>query len=143
MERIQRAHDVGEAGGRAAAGKAGLTVSNFKSPFPGKFSQGFDDIALDGKNWDTDIIYILEHKGGPGGKLDPGQMEIDWVVGNIQRLYREGGADGRMWAQRLQKALDEGRLRGRAYHTPDVKAPDATDVIRDWNYGKKTVPLGP
>ena len=65
-----------------------------------------------GRNWDKDLIYIIEHKGGTA-KPSPGQMELDWVIENIQRLYREGGPEGRMWAGRLSKALQEGRLRGK------------------------------
>ena len=138
------AHDLGVDGGRIQAGVEGMTLSGFDPGIKtGSHGQGIDDIALLGKDWDKDHIYILEHKGGEG-KLSAGQMELDWVVGNIQRLYREGGAEGKKWAQRLAKALLEGRLRGRAYSTTVVNNKiGATKVIRDWVYKAMKVSLTP
>ena len=125
------AHDVGVEAGRAMAGQEGLTISKFESPFRmGSHGQGIDDIAIKGANWDKDLIYIIEHKGG-SAKLSPGQMDLDWVVGNIQRLYREGGPEGRMWAQRLAKALEDGRLGGKVYSTTVVNKAAAATTIED------------
>jgi hypothetical protein len=137
------AHDIGVEAGRKQVGLDGLVLSDFDTPFKsGSHGQGFDDIAIQGKNWDKDVIYIIEHKGGEAD-LAPGQMETDWVVGNIQRLYREGGAEGKMWAQRLAKAMEEGRLRGRAYSTPVVSgAAGGTSTIKSWAY-KGPVKLAP
>lgn len=138
------AHDIGVEAGRKQAGLDGLTLSNFETPFQmGSHGQGLDDIALRGSNWDRDPIFIIEHKGGEA-KLAPGQMDTDWVVGNIQRLYREGGTEGKLWAQRLAKALEEGRLRGRAYSTPVVGgAAGTTETIGDWTYKAQKVNLVP
>lgn len=137
------AHDIGVEGGRAQAGLDGLSLSGYDPGIKtGSHGQGFDDIAVQGKNWDHDAIYvILEHKGGEG-KLQTGQMELDWVVGNIQRMYREGGAEGQKWAARLAKALEEGRLKGRAYSTEVVnKAAGVTKNIGDWHYPKTKIKL--
>jgi hypothetical protein len=142
MKRIHLAHDVGVSGGRAQAKAEGLTITNFDTPFKqGAFGQGFDDVAIKGANWDKDLIYIIEHKGGEAG-LSEGQMSLEWVVGNIQRLYREGGPTGKMWAERLAKALSEGRLRGRAYSTAVEKGATTTVLNKgqDWVY-KGTVNL--
>ena len=138
------AHDIGVEGGRVQAGLEGLTVSNFDTPFKmGSHGQGFDDIAIKGHNWDKDLVYILEHKGGEA-KLAPGQMELDWVVGNIQRLYREGGPEGKVWAQRLAKALEEGRLRGKVYTTNVVNgAAGATSIVDLVPYKATKVKLVP
>ncbi|MGM9474532.1 eCIS core domain-containing protein [Pseudarthrobacter sp. YS3] len=155
LARRNLAHDIGVLGGRAQAAKDGLKVTAFESPFKmGSHGQGLDDVAVQaaegiegiavkGPSLETDLIYVLEHKGGEAG-LRKGQMEIDWIVTNIQRLYREGGPEGRKWAGTLAKALDEGRLRGRAYSTEVVKdAAGATMVIQDWIYKARKVLLVP
>ncbi|WP_354348872.1 DUF4157 domain-containing protein [Pseudarthrobacter sp. PvP090] len=155
LARRNLAHDIGVLGGRAQAAKDGLKVTAFTSPFKmGSHGQGLDDLAVEaaegiegiavkGPSLEADLIYVLEHKGGEAG-LRKGQMEIDWIVTNIQRLYREGGPEGRKWAGTLAKALDEGRLRGRAYSTEVVKdAAGATMVIKEWIYKAKKVLLVP
>lgn len=147
MKRVALAHDVGVAGGRAQAKAEGLVISNFDTPFKqGAFGQGFDDIAIKGSNWDKDLIYIVEHKGGEAA-LAQGQMSTAWVTQNIQRLYREGGPEGRMWAERLAKALKDGRLRGRAYSTAVEKGgAGATAVLnkgQDWVYSGAVTLVGP
>jgi hypothetical protein len=147
MRRVRIAHDVGVAGGRAQAKAEGLAISSFQTPFQqGAFGQGFDDIAIKGSNWDKDLIYIIEHKGGEAG-LSEGQMSTEWVIGNIQRLYREGGPEGRMWAERLAKAMKEGRLRGRAYSTAVEKggagATTALNKGQDWVYKGTVTLVGP
>lgn len=152
LARRNLAHDIGVLGGRAQATKDGLAVTRFESPFRmGSHGQGLDDVAAEGiegiaskgPDLDKGLVYVLEHKGGEA-TLRPGQMEIDWIVTNIQRLYREGGADGRRWAGILAKALEEGRLRGRAYSTAVVKdATGATTVIKDWVYQARKVLLVP
>lgn len=115
------AHDLGVAGGRAQAKAQQLTISTFETPFKqGGFGQGFDDIAIKGSDWDKDLIYIIEHKGGTAAlNKEDKQMELVWVVKNIQRLYLEGGPYGQIWAQRLAKALQEGRLAGKTYSTAE------------------------
>jgi hypothetical protein len=134
-------HDIGVEGGRIQAGKDGLTISKFETPFKsGSHGQGFDDIAIQGSNWDKDLVYIVEHKGNKA-TLDEGQMELDWVIGNIQRLYRSGGADGRMWAQRLAKALEEGRLRGKVYTTEKVAGKAGATTTDDFVYKATKVKL--
>jgi Domain of unknown function (DUF4157)/Pre-toxin TG len=140
-------HDLGVMYGRMQAGKDGLVTAHFENPIKGgKFGQGFDDVLVEGLNVDRDPIYIVEYKGGPDAKLATGQMELAWVVGNIQRLYREGGVEGQIWAQRLAKALSEGRLRGIAYHTKEeaaVASQTITDTIGHWSYKQMKVQLGP
>jgi hypothetical protein len=91
----------------------------FVNPFlyKGKYGQGFDDILVKGGNLDTGIIAITEYKGGRAG-LGKGQMTLDWVLGNIEKLEREGGEPGRFWAGKLRKAMQEGRLEGMLYSTP-------------------------
>ena len=142
------AHDIGVTYGRIQAGNEGLVSAHFVNPFEhiGSHGQGFDDIMLRGKDIERDIVYIIEYKGGKAD-LAPGQMELQWVIDNIKRLYREGGPSGQKWARDLAKALEEGRLRGRGYSTPvDKGAASVTEVLndgKDWIYGKVKVLLGP
>jgi hypothetical protein len=147
MKRVTLAHDVGVAGGRAQAKAEGLAISGFDTPFKqGPFGQGFDDIAIKGSNWDKDLVYIVEHKGGEAA-LAEGQMSTDWVIRNIQRLYREGGPQGKMWAERLAKAMKEGRLRGRAYSTAVEKGAAGTTTAlnkgEDFVYKGTVTLVGP
>lgn len=87
-----------------------------------------------GPSLDIGDVYVLEYKGGESG-LAKGQMELDWIVGNIRRLYTEGGPAGQQWARTLAKALREGRLKGIAYSTPLVgNAPQPTKTIKTWTY---------
>jgi hypothetical protein len=143
--KVSFAHDIGEFGGKVQAGSEGLFSVKFENPFRdvGAFGQGFDDVMAKGYDLDKELIYVLEYKGGDA-VLDPGQMEIEWVIKNIKRLYTEGGPEGKTWASRLAKALSEGRLRGRAYSTP-IKdgAAQATQVVKDWIYPKSKVNLVP
>ena len=142
------AADIGVTYGRIQAGNEGLVSAHFVNPFEhiGSHGQGFDDIMLRGKDIERDIVYIIEYKGGEA-RLASGQMEQQWVIDNIRRLYREGGPTGQEWARKLAKALEEGRLRGRGYSTPvDKGAASVTEVLndgKDWIYGKVKVLLGP
>ncbi|MDQ4136266.1 MAG: hypothetical protein M3158_08795, partial [Pseudomonadota bacterium] len=136
MEQRDRAHDVGVDRGRAKAKADGLDPIAFKNPFErqGRYGQGFDDVMKKGPSQDTGEIWIVEYKGGDA-RLSTGQMELDWVIGNIRRLYLEGGPDGQQWARTLTKALREGRLRGVAYSTPLIgNAPQTTVQVGAWTY---------
>ncbi len=133
--RINRAHDVGVERGRARGKADGLEGVGFANPIKdGSHGQGLDDVMRKGPNLDTGEVYVVEYKGGTS-KLAKGQMELDWIVGNIRRLYTQGGLDGQQWARSLAKALSEGRLRGVAYSTPLVgNAPQPTKTVKTWTY---------
>lgn len=134
MDRRDESHDHGVAGGRAEALKDKRLIG-FDNPIKqGRYGQGFDDIMLKGTNVDVGDIYLLEYKGGDA-RLAKGQMEALWVIGNIQRLYAEGGQAGRDWARILAKALREGRLKGIAYSTPlKDRKPQPTTAFKNWAY---------
>jgi hypothetical protein len=131
----QRSHDIGVKYGELQAKADGLQGTGFDNPIKGgAFGQGLDDVRHTGPNLDTGTVYIVEYKGGTS-QLAPGQMEFDWVVGNIRRLFTEGGPTGEAWARILSKALREGRLKGVAYSTPiDAGSPKPTVKIQDWTY---------
>jgi hypothetical protein len=140
---VERSHDIGVMHGRAYAGKKPLELKGigFKNPFEtsGKYGQGFDDIMVREGDLETGIVYIVEYKGG-GARLDPGQMELDWVVGNIRRLFREGGTAGQDLARKLSKALREGRLKGVALSTPlEGNIAKETKELANWVYDVKKV----
>lgn len=118
---VERAHEHGVRQGSRTALREGLHDSGFVNPFEyrGRYGQGFDDIRVHGSDLYRDEIWIVEYKGG-GAALDPGQMEFEWVWGNIQRLRNEGGAPGQRWAAILEQAAREGRLKGVAYSSPFV-----------------------
>jgi hypothetical protein len=131
-----RAHDFGVERGRAQASTDGMSQVGFDNPFEryGRYGQGFDDVMKKGPSLDKGDVYIVEYKGGDA-VLSKGQMELDWVLGNIRRLYTEGGPAGRQWARTLAKALREGRLKGVAYSTPVVDgSPQPTVTIKEWAY---------
>jgi hypothetical protein len=137
--RIDRAHDTGVNQGRAAAVAEGLRKAGFDNPFErqGRYGQGFDDIMLKGADLDSGDIYIVEYKGGDA-QLSEGQMSLEWVLGNIDRLANEGGANGQAWARTLKKALREGRLKGVVYYTSlEGNAPKPTRRV-DWGTYKAT-----
>jgi len=134
-ELVERAHDIGVKYGEIQAKADGLIDVGFENPIRiGGFDQGFDDVMHKGANLDSGDVYIVEYKGGTA-RLAPGQMEFDWVVGNIRRLYTEGGTVGQSWARVLAKALREGRLKGVAYSTPiSGGSPLPTDKVGTWTY---------
>ncbi|HYU35974.1 MAG TPA: DUF4157 domain-containing protein [Thermoanaerobaculia bacterium] len=134
-ELVERAHDIGVKYGESQAKADGLIDVGFDNPIQiGGFDQGFDDVMRQGPNLDTGDVYIVEYKGG-SARLAPGQMEFDWVVGNIRRLYNEGGSAGQSWARALAKALREGRLKGVAYSTPlSGGSPLPTAKVGTWAY---------
>jgi len=129
---VERAHEHGVRQGSRTALREGLNESNFVNPFEyrGRYGQGFDDIRVHGSDLYRDEIYIVEYKGG-GATLDPGQMELEWVWGNIQRLHNEGGAPGQRWAAILEQAAREGRLKGVAYSSPFI---GLTKRVATWTY---------
>ena len=139
QELVERSAVIGAERGRARALAENLrdpVTGRFVNPFEhiGRFGQGFDDIMLRGTDRWHDPVAVVEYKGG-GARLDPGQMELDWVVGNIRRLYLEGGPSGREWARVLSRALSEGRLEGVAFSTPlEHGVPQETTVIDRWHY---------
>jgi hypothetical protein len=137
---VERSHDIGVMHGRAYAGeKLGLKGTGFKNPFEksGKYGQGFDDIMVLGDDLETGIIYIVEYKGG-GAVLEAGQMELEWVAGNIRRLFTEGGTAGQDLARKLSKALREGRLKGVALSTPiESGIAQETKELASWIYDAK------
>ncbi len=141
-ERKRVAYEHGEKFGRKQADADGIRDVGFENPIKrGAFEQGFDDVRKKGGLPDTQLdngdVYIVEYKGA-GSHLAPGQGELDWVVGNIRRLYREGGQVGRELAPQLARALREGRLKGIAYSTPMT---EPTSVIKTWDYGKVRIKL--
>jgi len=136
LELRDRAYGYGVERGRAKALAEGHDRVGFSNPFEfkGRYGQGFDDVMKKGPSLDLGEIHIVEYKGGDA-VLARGQMELDWVVGNIRRLYVEGGLSGQQWARTLAKALREGRLRGVVYSTPVVGGtPQPTTTIRTWSY---------
>jgi hypothetical protein len=116
----QRSEAVGVARGRVTALAEGYQDARYVNPFEhiGGYGQGFDDILRAGAAPGAGHV-IAEYKGGGAG-LSEGQMGIAWVVRNIQRLYREGGAEGRELAIALAADLRNGRLIGVVYSTPVV-----------------------
>jgi len=134
-EMVRRAHDFGVKYGKSKAGADGLTGVGFDNPIKiGGYDQGFDDVMHNGPSLDIGEVYIVEYKGG-SARLAPGQMEFDWVVTNIRRLYNEGGPVGQAWARVLAKALREGRLKGIAYSTPiSAGSPLPTTTVGTWTY---------
>jgi hypothetical protein len=136
LEERDRSHDYGVDRGRAQAQTDGHSSAGFTNPFErhGRYGQGFDDVMKKGANVDVGDVFIVEYKGGDA-VLSKGQMELDWIIGNIRRLYTQGGPAGQQWARTLAKALREGRLKGVAYSTPVVNgSPQATKNIGSWSY---------
>jgi len=136
LEQRDRAHDYGVSGGQAQAAAENLHSAGFTNPFEryGRYGQGFDDIRQKGPSIDLGEVYVVEYKGGDA-VLSKGQMELDWIIGNIRRLYNEGGPAGQQWARTLAKALREGRLKGVAYSTPVLHGqPQPTVTIKAWAY---------
>ncbi|MGH9173679.1 MAG: hypothetical protein ACRD1H_04955, partial [Vicinamibacterales bacterium] len=136
LELRDRAHDYGVDRGRTQAQSEGMTSVGFKNPFErrGRYGQGFDDVMKKGANADVGEVYIVEYKGGDA-VLAKGQMELDWIIGNIRKLYLEGGPAGEAMARALAKALREGRLRGVVYSTPVINGvPQPTVTVKAWSY---------
>jgi hypothetical protein len=143
LEIAERSHDAGVKYGKSMAETEGLVSANFENPFErrGYYGQGFDDIRRKGASLDVGDIYIVEYKGGTA-TLAKGQMELDWVVGNIRKLFNEGGPSGQAWARILAKALREGRLKGVAYSTPMTSGqPKPTVSIGTWAYPSTKITL--
>jgi len=126
------AHDVGAQQGREAAFDHGLVEAGWVNPLEdtgGRYGHGFDDVML-APNGD---LVIVEYKGG-SADLAPGQMEQAWVQDVIDRMREAGDT---IWADRLQNALDTGRLKGVAYKTPidpGTGVAGSTEVIGLWQY---------
>jgi hypothetical protein len=120
----------------------GLEGVGFDNPIKGgRYLQGLDDVMKKGPSLDTGEVWVVEYKGGTS-QLSKGQMEFDWIVGNIRRLYTEGGPTGQQWARTLAKALREGRLRGVAYSTPLIgNAPQPTTTLKTWTYPAMSLKL--
>ncbi|MGW0809110.1 eCIS core domain-containing protein [Nonomuraea sp. NPDC002799] len=142
--------EQGETGGKAAASGEKDPVG-FVNPIDrGPFNQGIDDVMVaKGGNPETGFLYVMEYKGmtvrkGRGPRVAKSQMEFAWVVGNIERLHREGGEVGKRWAKILAKALSEGRLGGEAWVTPIVGGvPQTAYMFKDWPYPKFKIKLPP
>lgn len=135
-ELTERSHDLGvKYGEKYAVEQLKLSKVGFSNPFQtvGKYGQGFDDIMVLGADLDNGLIYILEYKGGTAA-LSAGQMELQWVVGNIRRLFYEGGPKGQDMARKLSKALRDGRMRGVALSSPTI---GETKQIASWVYDSK------
>jgi hypothetical protein len=67
---------------------------------------------IPGKDIERDIVYIIEYTGGEA-KLAAGQMEKPWVEEKIAELRAmKGNKMATDMAERLDKALKEGRLIG-------------------------------
>jgi hypothetical protein len=147
-EMKRRAHDVGVEYGEKQAIKDGLTkggVGGVKWENPitaGEFGQGFDDIMVKGGDLDSGLVYIVEYKGGRAG-LSPGQMSLEWVKGNIKKLSLYDGPHGREMAEKLARALKEGRLRGVVYSTPVVGLRETKKIGGELIYDAVGVRLPP
>lgn len=139
---LEASRDGTPVAGRVQANKDGLVGVGFDNPIKrGRYDQGFDDVMKKGPNLDIGEVYVVEYKGGES-RLAKGQMELDWIIGNIRRLYTEGGPDGQAWARILAKALREGRLKGIAYSTPLIgNAPQPTQTIKTWTYEARNLKL--
>ncbi len=122
-------HDAGvQIGRKYAEDLLGLAEAGWVNPFEGwgKFGQGFDDILKDAKG----NLWVVDYKGNTAS-LAEGQMGDDWVKKNIQRLIRE--APESTWGPTLQKAFDDGKLKGIAIQSAD--GPSGTTKILDkWSY---------
>lgn len=134
MTTKQGAHDVGVAEGRRhALNVTGLQDGNWVNPFEfrrSRFGQGFDDVMQDSAG----NLWIVEYKGGTA-QLSSGQMSGGWVRSRIARYRREGGDLGRFWADRLEDALNSGRLRGIALSTPiEGRTVGVTVELGRWVY---------
>jgi hypothetical protein len=139
-EKRDRSYKIGTERGREAAIKEGMTDTGFDNPFRDYvYEQGFDDVMKTGPNIDIGDVFIVEHKGGTA-RLSEGQMELEWVIKNIRRLYYEGGIKGEQTARTLAKALREGRLKGVAYSTPVINGEARPTVkIKEWTYEKRNL----
>lgn len=130
FDNIRAMHNAGVQLGRDFVKKNyNLKECNWVNPFDdnGAFGQGFDDVLEDAAG----NFWIVEYKGGTAS-LAPGQMELDWVAANINRM-REKCPD-HPWTEKLERALKEGRLRGIAVQSTDG-VNGASRIIRDdWRY---------
>lgn len=91
----------------------------------------FDDVLEDAAG----ELWVAEYKGGDG-RLDEGQMELPWIIAKIAEMRRR--APGYIWIDKLQAALDQGKLHGilvkTPYLTPLKQEYGPTVVERIWNY---------
>ena len=126
------AHDIGVQQGREAALADNLQEApDWVNPLEdrGPYGQGFDEVRIDPNGNEV----IVEYKGG-AAELAPGQMSREWVQDVINRMRASGDVT---WANRLQSALDSGRLTGVAYSTPIdpvTGVPGPTTVVGRWTY---------
>ena len=123
---VRAAHDIGVEKGKEAAVKLDkLKPSNWVNPLDhrGGFGQGFDDIMYK-PNGDP---VVVEYKGG-SAELATDQLSREWVQRNIDKLRKAG--DHAM-ADKLQSALDAGKLEGRVYRTPIDANGNALPTMRD------------
>jgi hypothetical protein len=144
-EQQRFAHDVGVTHGRQyAVDQLKLTGVGFDNPIKiGGFDQGFDDVMRAGPTLDVGDVYIVEYKGG-SARLKKGQMELEWVMGNIHRLYTDDGETGKAWARILAKALREGRLKGVVVTTRlDGRIPKPTEATPPSSYPATKLPHMP
>jgi hypothetical protein len=132
MTTTEGAERVGALAGRDFAEKRlGLREAGWINPFEGnrsRFGTGFDDVMLD-KNG---VYWIVEYKGGKAG-LAGDQMENSWVLRKLKQYRAEGGDLGVYWAEELEDALANGRLRGVMLQTKIVgRTAQPTEVVRTW-----------
>jgi hypothetical protein len=133
----KRSEELGVKHGKQFADTGGYTDVGYQNPFEATGGQGIDDVRVKGLDVYKDEVWVIDYKGGIAGRgaVIEGQLELDWVVGNIRKLYLEGGAQGQKWAMDLARALREGRLRGMKIGTVvDRGAVGATTVQKTWTY---------
>jgi uncharacterized Zn-binding protein involved in type VI secretion len=131
-EAERHAHEVGVTQGRRYATEIlGYEETSWVNPREnrGSFGQGIDDVLKDPR---TGNDVIVEYKGGKSD-LEPGQMERPWVQEKINEIREDGNTP---LADRLQKQLDAGTLRGIAIKTPlgENGATGQTYILREFSY---------
>jgi hypothetical protein len=128
------AERVGAIAGRDyAERKLKLREADWINPFESRrsrFGTGFDDVMIDGQG----NYWIVEYKGGTA-RLEGDQMQPSWVRRKLRQYRKDGGPLGKLWADRLEAALKQGRLRGVALKTEIVgRTAQSTRVTRRWTY---------
>jgi hypothetical protein len=113
---IREAHDIGVEHGRKTAIEVDKLIPEpWENPLGhrGGFGQGIDDIM---QTPGGDPV-VVEYKGGSGDIIEsePTQMSREWVQTKIDELRAAGDT---AMADKLQTALDAGKLQGRVYRTP-------------------------
>ncbi len=127
VARRTASHDAGVQLGRKFAEETlKLRPTNWVNPLEhsGAFGKGFDDIMEDAQG----NLWVVEYKGN-SGTLAPGQMEPDWVEGNIALLKGKSP-----WVPKVQDALDAGQAERSCLAAPRMVHREQRLIIRRWSY---------